>query len=262
MESLGGKTTLSYAKTPNMDRMARTGKLGLARTVPKGLPPGSDVANLAVLGYDPKKYYTGRAPLEAASIGVKLGPDDVAYRCNLVTLKIDKHGTYCSSCFMEDFSAGHITTPEARELIEEIDRHMGMDELKFYPGVSYRHLMVWKDGDASPRCTPPHDITGQEIAGNLPRGGQADFLIELMKHSVDILERHEVNKTRVKLGEKPANCIWLWGQGKRPALPPFKEHYGLSGAVISAVDLMKGIAVNLGLRVIDVPGATGYIDTN
>lgn len=266
IKELGGKTTLAYAKTPNMDYMARTGKLGRARTVPKGMAPGSDVANLAVLGYDPAKYYTGRAPLEAASIGVELGPEDVAYRCNLVTLKIvDKRSmgrSYCRKCFMEDFSAGHISTEEARQLIGDIDTALGGEAVRFYPGVSYRHLMVWKDGKDKLECVPPHDITGREISDHVPVGEGADFIINLMKRSLDILADHEVNRARLDAGKPPANSIWLWGQGKRPMLPKFKERYNLSGGMISAVDLMKGVGSLLGFRNIIVPGATGYIDTN
>jgi len=261
IDSLGGKTTLAYAKTPNMDYMARTGELGLAKTVPDGLPPGSDVANLAVLGYDPKCYYTGRAPLEAASIGVELWPEDVAYRCNLVTLNSPGE-LYGNGTVMEDFSAGHITTEEAKRLIKDIDAQLGGGDVKFYPGVSYRHLMVWKGGKDKAACTPPHDITGREVEGHLPKGEGAEFLLELMKRSTGVLGGHEVNKARSSSGKRPANSIWLWGQGKRPVMPSFQKTYGLTGAVISAVDLLKGIALILGLDVIDVPGATGYIDTN
>ncbi|MGA2193552.1 MAG: cofactor-independent phosphoglycerate mutase [Nitrospirota bacterium] len=266
LSELGGKTTLEYAKTPNMDRMARYGKIGLARTVPPGMPPGSDVANLSVLGYDPKKYYTGRAPLEAASMGVELGPDDVAFRCNLVTIRVmdrtDEGRKFCRRCFMEDFSAGHITTDEARPLVEQVDVRLGGENLNFYPGVSYRHLMVWRGGDDKVECVPPHDITGREIADKMPVGESSEFLIDLMRRSMEVLEGHEVNKTRVSQGLPAANSIWLWGQGKKPSLPSFREKYGIEGAMISAVDLMKGIGSILGFRVIDVPGATGYIDTD
>lgn len=265
MDELGGKTTLAHAKTPNMDYMARTGKLGLAKTVPEGMPPGSDVANLSVLGYDPAKYYTGRAPLEAASIGVELGPEDVAYRCNLVTLGLIKGRSgedYRNDYIMEDFSAGHITTDEAAELIDEIDASFGCGNVNFYPGVSYRHLMVWSKGRHDLKCTPPHDITGKPIAGHLPEGDGAGFITDLMEYSMGLLSGHAVNRERAAKGNCPANSIWLWGQGKRPSLPAFKELYGLKGAMISAVDLMKGIASILGFDVIDVPGVTGYIDTN
>lgn len=266
LDELGGKTTLAYAKTPNMDYMAAHGKLGRAKTVPKGLPPGSDVANLAVLGYDPAKHYTGRAPLEAASIGVPLGPDDVAFRCNLVTLKhcdrSDSGSESSRRCYMEDFSAGHITTPEAHKLIASIGEALGSDDIKFYPGVSYRHLMVWKGGKDRLECVPPHDITGREIADYMPVGDGSDVIDDLMRRSSGVLKGHDVNKARVEEGKHPANSIWLWGQGKKPSLPPFLEKYGLTGAMISAVDLMKGIAAILGFKVLDVPGATGYIDTN
>lgn len=266
LAELGGKTTLAYARTPNMDYMASHGKLGRARTVPAGMPPGSDVANLSVLGYDPKKYYTGRAPLEAVSIGVDLDPEDVAFRCNLVTLRVmdrkDEGRAFCRRCFMEDFSAGHISTAEARVLIAAMDAALGSEKLTFYPGVSYRHLMVWKGGEDKVECVPPHDITGREVADKLPVGDGADFLTDLMKRSMDVLMDHEVNRDRIKAGKPPANSIWLWGQGRRPRMPSFRERYGLTGAMISAVDLMKGIAKVLGLKVLEVPGATGYIDTN
>ena len=266
LAELGGKTTLEHARTPNMDRLVGEGILGLARTVPAGMPPGSDVANLAVLGYDPRKYYTGRAPLEAASIGVDLGPDDVAYRCNLVNISCTEKECgvrmFCRECVMGDFSAGHISTEEARPLIELLDRQTGSDTVKFYPGVSYRHLMVWKGGDETPKCTPPHDISGQKIAEHLPRGGKAEFLVNLMKRSAICLEDNPVNKARIEAGKLPANSVWLWGQGRKPALPSFAEKYGMTGAMISAVDLMKGIAVFLGFEVLNIPGATGYIDTN
>ena len=266
LKELDGKTTLAHAKTPNMDYMARHGRLGLAHMVPKGMSPGSDVANLSVLGYDPKKYYTGRAPLEAASIGVELGPDDVAYRCNLVTIRMHERSSdgraVCRKCYMEDFSAGHISTAEAGRLIGALNTELGSSEISFHKGVSYRHLMVWKNGEDRLECVPPHDITGREVMDKMPVGEGADVVVRLMRSSIDVLENHEVNQARVAAGKLPANCIWLWGQGKRPRLPKFKERYGLNGAMISAVDLMKGIGRLLGFRLIDVPGATGYIDTN
>jgi 2,3-bisphosphoglycerate-independent phosphoglycerate mutase len=265
LPELGGKTTLMSAPTPNMDYMASKGLLGLARTVPEGMPPGSDVANLSVLGYDPRKYYTGRAPLEAASIGVELGPLDVAYRCNLVNIEMRSRGggkAFCPDCTMVDFTAGHITTDEARLLIKAVNEELGCPAVSFHPGVSYRHLMVWKEGKDKATCTPPHDITGKPVAPHLPQGDGDEYITDLMARSVDVLEAHPVNKARVKDGKLPANCIWLWGQGKRPALPAFNEKTGLAGAMISAVDLMKGIANIVGLDNIDVPGATGYIDTD
>ena len=265
LDVLGGKTTLQHSATPNMDYMASRGVLGLSRTVPQGMPPGSDVANLAVMGYDPLKYYTGRAPLEAASIGVELGPLDVAYRCNLVNLDIVERGggkTFCPDCTMVDFTAGHITTDEARLLIRTIDEELGCPAVSFHPGVSYRHLMVWKEGKYKLGCTPPHDITGRKVAGYLPDGDGDEYITDLMARSVEALKDHPVNKKRVADGKLPATCIWLWGQGKKPALPLFKDKTGLTGAMISAVDLMKGIANITGLESINVPGATGYIDTD
>ncbi|NTW60021.1 MAG: cofactor-independent phosphoglycerate mutase [Nitrospirae bacterium] len=261
---LGGKTCLQAARTPNLDQLATLGQVGMVHTVPDGYAPGSDVANLSVLGYDPRKYYTGRSPLEAASIGVALGPDDVAFRCNLVTLKLSGGGTASArrKALMEDFSAGHISTQEARTLIEEIDRALGSAHIRFYPGVSYRHLMVWKGGRDRLECTPPHDIQDKDIQDYLPRGEGDDIINELMTASFDLLTNHPVNKARLENGKRAANSIWLWGQGKRPSMPTFREKYGIEGAVISAVDLTKGLGVYAGFEVINVPGATGWLDTN
>jgi len=261
---LGGKTCLQAARTPNLDRLATLGQVGMVHTVPEGYAPGSDVANLSVLGYDPRKYYTGRSPLEAASMGVALGPDDVAFRCNLVTLKVSGGGATGANrrALMEDFSASHISTPEARTLIEEIDRALGSEHIRFYPGVSYRHLMVWKGGRERIECTPPHDIQDKDIQDYLPRGEGDDIINELMAASFDLLTNHPVNKARLENGKRAANSIWLWGQGKRPSMPTFREKYGIEGAVISAVDLTKGLGVYAGFDVISVPGATGWLDTN
>lgn len=259
LQELGGLTPLQKAFTPNMDRLAREGLRGMVRTVPEGRHPGSDVANMSILGYDPARYYTGRAPLEAASIGVELADTDVAYRCNLVTLGFDKEK---SRAYMDDYSAGHISTAEARALIQEIDARLGSGEVRFYPGVSYRHLMVWSGGKDGAECTPPHDILGKEISDYLPLGEGADFLRELMLSSVGILEGHQVNKSRLRQGKKPANSIWLWGQGRKPRLPSFRERFGVEGALVSAVDLTKGLGKYLGLEILEVPGATGYLDTN
>jgi len=254
---LGNKSPLQAAATPNMDFMARHGLSGLADTVPCGLPPGSDVANLSVFGYDPRNCYTGRSPLEAISMGVTLGPDDVAFRMNLVTLK--PHG---SSIYMQDFSAGHISTSEAGELVEALQQNLGSAEIEFHPGVGYRHLMVWRGGKDAMTGTPPHDITGKAIIDHLPKGDGADTLINIMNHAQMVLHDHPVNKKRKDAGELPANSVWLWGHGKTPKITPYKEKFGLSGAVISAVDLIKGIGICAGLDVINVEGATGYIDTN
>jgi len=257
IEGLGGKTPLQAANTPNMDFMARRGRLGLAQTVPEGYPPGSDVANLSMFGYDPVQCYTGRSPLEAASMGVALGPDDVAFRVNLVHL--DARG---GRLIMDDYSAGHISTADGRELMEELQRQLGDDEFSFHPGVSYRHLMVWHNGRTQIKATPPHDITGQDIIKFMPSGEGSDRLIYIMNASQMIFHNHPQYKRRAEKGETPANSIWLWGHGKAPAMEDFQTRFGLTGAVISAVDLIKGIGVYAGLDIINVPGATGYLDTN
>ncbi len=254
---LGNKSPLQYAETPNMDFMAQHGQVGLAHTVPAGLPPGSDVANLSVFGYDPRSCYTGRSPLEAISMGVALGSADVAFRMNLVTLK--PHG---STIYMQDFSAGHISTVEARELVETLQKELGSHEVEFYPGVGYRHLMVWRGGKDSMRTIPPHDITGKAIIDSLPSGDGAGILNNLMNHAQMVLHNHPVNLRRKELGQLPANSVWLWGHGKTPLIETYREKFGLTGAVISAVDLIKGIGICAGLDIINVEGATGYIDTN
>jgi 2,3-bisphosphoglycerate-independent phosphoglycerate mutase len=257
MSQLGDKTPLQAAKTPHMDYMAKRGRLGLARTVPPGLPPGSDVANLSVFGYDPRSCYTGRSPLEAASMGVELGIGDVAFRVNLVTLK--PTGT---TLIMQDYSAGHISTEEARELIDDLQRQLGDDEFQFFPGIGYRHLLVWRNGKDQLTSTPPHDITGRSILDYFPKGDGADKLVCLMNSSQMVMSRHPVNKKRGEDGKMPANSIWLWGHGRSPRMETYRERFGLSGAVISAVDLIRGIGIYAGLDIIKVPGATGYIDTN
>lgn len=254
---LEGKTPLQAAHTPNMDRMAQAGLVGLAQTVPAGLPPGSDVANLSVFGYDPRSCYTGRSPLEAISMGVELGPNDVAFRMNLVTLT-----PHNSRVYMEDFSAGHIGSEESHQLIKDLQDQLGDGQFQFYPGVGYRHLLVWRNGKDTMTATPPHDISGKQVLAYLPKGEGADELISLMNSSQMVLHNHPVNKQREAREELPATSIWLWGHGKSPVLQPYLEKFGLSGAVISAVDLMKGIGLCAGLEVINVPGATGYIDTN
>jgi 2,3-bisphosphoglycerate-independent phosphoglycerate mutase len=254
---LGNKSPLQYAATPNMDFMARHGQVGLAHTVPTGLPPGSDVANLSVFGYDPRSCYTGRSPLEAISMGVALAADDVAFRMNLVTLKPQG-----SSIYMQDFSAGHISTEEARSLIETLQQELGSSEIEFHPGVGYRHLMVWRGGKDGMKSTPPHDITGKAILGALPTGDGADRLNNIMNHAQMVLHNHPINTRRKEQGNLPANSVWLWGHGKTPQIETYQEKFGLSGAVISAVDLIKGIGICAGLDSISVAGATGYIDTN
>lgn len=259
LKELNGKTPLQTASTPNMDRLARYGIIGRIRTIPDGFHPGSDIANLNILGYNPQEYYSGRAPLEAASIGIGMKEEDVAYRCNLVTLKYNKDRT---KAVMEDYSSGHISTEEAKELVLEIDRHVGSAEISFYPGVSYRHIMLWSSGETRIECTPPHDITGKEISDYLPVGNKEEILRDLMMKSAGILENHPVNKERIRRGDKAANSIWLWGQGKKLRLPTFKEKYALDGALVSAVDLLRGLGISAGLEILAVPGITGYLDTN
>jgi 2,3-bisphosphoglycerate-independent phosphoglycerate mutase len=255
LAELGGKTPLEAAATPNLDRLAGLGELGCARTIPPGMEPGSDIANLAIAGYDPARYHTGRAPLEAAALGVSLGPEEVAFRCNLVTLRPEAEGLY-----MEDYSAGHIGSDEARELITALEAALGRDGRHFYPGVSYRHLLVWQQGASGWRTYPPHDWSGKEV-GHLMTG-EAAPLWELIRASWPVLAHQEVNRRRAAAGKKPATSIWLWGQGRPPRLPTLKERFGLKGAVISAVDLIRGIGKYAGLTPILVPGATGFLDTN
>ena len=250
IEALQGRTPLQAAKKPNMDRLAKRGRSGLAQTVPEGFPPGSDVANLSVMGYAPSKHYTGRAPLEAAAMEVQLGAADIAFRCNFVTIE---------KGIMQDYSAGHISTEEGRELIEAIAPLM--PERKLYAGVSYRNLLVLKAG-ANAVCTPPHDISDLPVASHLPSGPDSEHLISLMEAAGPVLANHPVNLNRIAAGKRPANAIWLWGQGPAPTMPSFAEKYMLEGAMISAVDLLKGIGRYAGLEVIDVAGATGNIDTN
>lgn len=259
LRELGGKTPLQKAHTPNMDRLVSTGIPGKVRTVPEDMHPGSDVANLSILGYDPLEYYSGRAPLEAASIGVELGEDDVAFRCNLVTLK---YTTGKTSAIMEDYSSSHITTEEGRALVSEVNRQLGTDTISFYPGVSYRHLMIWRGGSTRIECIPPHDILGKDIIDYLPVGEGEDVIRKIMTASVDILDSHPINRKRVKEGKNPGNSIWLWGQGKRPQMPTFREKFGISGALVSAVDLTRGLGIYAGFEILKVPGITGYLDTN
>ncbi|MEW6215456.1 MAG: cofactor-independent phosphoglycerate mutase [Nitrospirota bacterium] len=259
IKELDGKTPLQKAFTPYMDKLAREGIIGKVRTIPRGFHSGSDIANMSILGYNPMEFYSGRAPLEAASIGVSLKKDDVAYRCNLVTLKYNKDKT---NAVMEDYSSGHITTEEARVLINDINRELGTADIIFYPGLSYRHLMVWSGGALDIECTPPHDIIGKDIADYLPVGDREDMLRRIMLRSTGILERHSINRERIAKGKNPANGIWLWGQGKRPNLPLFREKYSVDGALVSAVDLTKGLGIYAGFEILDVPDITGYLDTN
>jgi 2,3-bisphosphoglycerate-independent phosphoglycerate mutase len=254
IEKLGNRTILQAAQTPAMDLIAARGKTGLAKTVPDGFPPGSDVANMSILGYDPATYYSGRAPLEAASMGVALEADDVAFRCNLITIENGK---------IKDYSSGHISSDEAEILIDTLDSELGRENLRFYPGISYRHLLVAANNlGAETECTPPHDITGEKKDNYLPRGRDGEFFSELIEESMTVLELHPINLKRMQEGKNPANSIWVWGQGYAPKFTAFKELYGKKGAIISAVDLLKGIGIYAGLDVIEVPGATGYLDTN
>ncbi|MFZ5994661.1 MAG: cofactor-independent phosphoglycerate mutase [Thermodesulfobacteriota bacterium] len=258
LEELGGKTPLQAASTPAMDFLAREGELGLVKTVPPGFEPGSDVANLSILGYDPASCYTGRGPLEAGSMGITLSPDDVAFRCNLVTLDFMADGRVV----MVDYSAGHISTEEARAIVADIGRKVKVNGLTLYPGVSYRHLLVWAEGKEKLATVPPHDHTGRDVSAHWGVYQHDPDLINWIAQALDILREHPVNKRRVQEGKGPANAVWLWGQGRAPHMPKFAERFGIKGAIISAVDLLKGIGVYAGLEPIAVPGATGYLDTN
>jgi 2,3-bisphosphoglycerate-independent phosphoglycerate mutase len=256
---LGNKTPLQVAKKPNIDRLAQYGQLGLVKTVPETLPPGSDVANLSVLGYEPEKYYTGRSPLEAASIGIDLRDTDVTFRTNLVTLS---EAERYEDRVMVDYSSDEISTEEAHQLLDTIQAHFNNELYTYYKGISYRHCLLWEKGSLDLDLTPPHDILGKRIADYLPSGKDSLPLLKMMKESQRLLENHPVNLKRKEKGLRPANSIWIWGEGKKPALDPFKDKYGLSGAVISAVDLIKGLGILAGMDSIDVKGATGNIDTN
>ncbi|MEW5785795.1 MAG: cofactor-independent phosphoglycerate mutase [Bacillota bacterium] len=261
VKELGGKTPLQRARKPAVDSLARKGEMGMVRTVPVGMAPGSDTANLSVIGYDPQKYYTGRSPFEAAGMGVRLQPGDVSFRCNLVTLSSE--AAYAGRTML-DYCAGEIPTAEGGELIEALRARLKTAGINFYAGISYRHLMVWTGGPKPAECrlTPPHDISGRKIEPYLPAGGGAALLRDLMEQSAAVLPRHPVNRRRLAGGLKPANSIWLWGEGTAPRLPLFREKYGLQGSVISAVDLLKGIALYAGLKPIEVAGATGDIHTD
>lgn len=259
-EVLGGKTPMECAKKPYIDEMAKKSVFGLCKTVANGLKPGSDVANLSVMGYDPLVCYTGRSPLEAASIGVELKETDVALRCNLVTLSDDE---IYENKTMVDYCAGDIFTEEAREIIKTVDEKLGNEIYKFYGGVAYRHCLTVENGTTDlGTMTPPHDISGRVIKEYLSDSENAKPLIDLMKKSYEFLKDHPVNKARIARGLRPANSIWLWGEGRKPVLEAFKEKYGVKGAVVSAVDLLKGIGICAEMETPEITGATGYIDTN
>ena len=257
IDILGGKTPLEVADTPFMDSLAKKGVLGRVKTIPRGFTPSSDVANLSLLGYDPKIYYTGRGPLEAANLGVELEERDLAFRCNFITTAGGK---------LHDYSAGHITDKESKILIEHINKNLGTDNIEFFFGTSYRNLMVIRGGLdlglEKVKYFAPHDIMGKEISKHLPQDKNSKIILDLMERSKDILKSDEINKVRVDLGENPANMIWLWGCGSKPTMPFFESEYNIKGAVISAVDLIKGIGRIVRLKVLDVQGATGYYDTN
>ena len=257
--ALGGKTPLEKAHKPNIDALARVSETGLCKTIPDGMKPGSDVANLSVLGYDPARYYTGRSPLEAASIGIALKDTALTLRANLVTLS---GGDAYETMTMEDYSAGEISTAEAKTLVNCLAERLGNETLKLYAGVSYRHCLVVENGKNDAEFTPPHDISGRKIEGYLPKGAGGAFYLDLMKRSYELLKDHPVNVKRIKEGKRPATSLWFWGAGTRPALDDFRLKYGLCGAVVSAVDLLKGIAVGAGMRHPDVVGATGTLHTN
>ncbi|WP_455259329.1 cofactor-independent phosphoglycerate mutase [Ruminococcus sp.] len=259
-EALGNSTPMEKANKPCMDSLAAKAEVGIVKTVAEGLKPGSDVANLSVLGYEPAVYYSGRSPLEAASIGIDLKDTDVTLRCNLVTLSDEED--YEKKTIL-DYCADDISSEEAKILIEYIQEKLGNDKFRFYPGVSYRHCLVWSNGNPHPGVlTPPHDITGKVITDYIPKGEAVDELYDLMKKSYDLLKDHPVNQARIARGKRPANSIWLWGEGTKPLLDNFSEKFGIKGSMISAVDLLKGIAICAGMNSVDVEGATGYLDTN
>ena len=253
LDELDGQTPLQAARTPAMDGLARGGAVGLVNTLVEGLPVDSVIANLSILGYDPARYYPGRGPLEALAMGVSLHARDVAFRCNLVTSDGEK---------LVDYSAGHVTSDEARVLIELVNEKLGTSRIQFRPGVSYRHLLLWEDGPVDLRTFPPHDHVGEPLQDLLPVGERDDQLRQMIWDSLELLDDHAINRRRRDEGHNPANMIWPWAQGRRPELPAFSLKYGITGAVISAVDLIKGIGKAAGMKVIAVPGATGYLDTN
>ena len=253
LEQFDNKTVLQIAEIPNMDKISTQGRQGLARTVPPGLEPGSDVAQMSLLGYDPKRYYTGRAPIEAVVRNLKLSADDWVFRCNLITICDGK---------MEDHSAGHISNEEAAKLINDLNDQLAGDKFRFYAGISYRHLLVFKGLDFDVQTYPPHDYIGEAIEKILPRGKGAEILIDLMARSQQLFVEHDINKVRFDLGENQVSSIWLWGQGKKARLESFQKRFGIKGAAITAVDLVRGLSKLIGFDLIDVPGATGFVDTN
>jgi len=256
---LGGKTPVQAAYKPSIDALARRGEVGMVATIPAGMTPGSDTANLAVMGYDPAVYYTGRSPFEAISIGITLADDDVAFRTNVVTLSEDE--PYAEKTML-DHSSDEITTAEARILMEDVNKRLGTEEFTFYPGVSYRHILIWNKAPFDFKLTPPHDIIGRKVKDYLPGGPYGAIFLKMMESSSAFLQDHPVNRDRRARGLKPANSMWIWGEGKRPALSSFNDKYKLKGSVISAVDLIKGLGICAGLESIDVEGVTGNVHTN
>ena len=256
MKELNGKTPLEVSDKPYMNKFAKIGKMGKIRTVYEGLKPGSDVANLCVMGFNPLENYSGRSPLEAASIGVSLNDTDITYRANLVTLSDEEN---YEDKTMKDYSAGEISTEEAKEIIKTVQENLGDEFYQFFSGVSYRHLLLRKDEKKAGELTPPHDISGKEIKNFLPSD---EKILDLMKKSYELLKNHPVNLKRISEGKNPANSIWVWGEGTKPSLNNYKDTFGVSGTVISAVDLIKGIAILTGLKTPDIEGATGNVHTN
>jgi len=253
LEQFGNKTIFEAANTPNMDKISSTGRLGLVRTVPEHMEPGSDVAQMSLLGYDPKRYYTGRAPIEAVARNIDLSNTDWVFRCNLITIADGK---------MADHSAGHISTEEGTKLINDLNKQLGTDKIRFYPGVSYRHLLVFNGLDFKVQTFPPHDYIGTPIEKILPRGKGEELLIEMMARSQQLFANTDINKIRKDLGENQVSSIWLWGQGVKAKMESFEKRFGLKGATITAVDLARGLSLLIGFDLIDVPGATGFVDTN
>jgi 2,3-bisphosphoglycerate-independent phosphoglycerate mutase len=258
LKELDGKTPLEAAETPHMDQLASQGVLGMTETIAADQDPGSDVANMAILGYDPDRFHTGRAPFEAASMGVKLAPDEVAFRCNLVSVETASDG----GLKLADYSAGHISSKNGRSLIMALQKNLGNELFHFYPGVSYRHLLVWRGGRSDLSITPPHDVTGQPVAEYWQAYDEVPELRSLMEAARQLLSKQELNQQLVIEGKPAANAIWLWGQGIAPTMPSLNDRFGIRGVVISAVDLLKGIGICAGLEAVSVPGATGYLDTN
>ena len=259
IKAFENRTPLQVAQTPTMDFLAQNGRCGRAQTVPFGMPPGSDTANLAVMGYDPKIYYSGRSPLEAVSMGIAMGADDVSFRCNLVTLS----DCECyEDATMIDYSSGEISSAESRELIAYLKERLTLKDADLFAGISYRHCFVMREAETGSLLTPPHDITGKPIAAYLPKGRYGEFLLDFQKKSWEILKNAPVNLERIRQGKRPANSCWFWGEGTRPAVPTYGEKFGITGGVVSAVDLIKGLGICAGLKIAEVEGATGNFDTN